>query len=86
MVTGLLLPAILASIPTMLNLRFGQFHAMAIMLAVAAMVAFVRAYGPFFNLARRATPCSGRDHELIAVGPISVRPSTRFARKSRRDP
>jgi hypothetical protein len=42
MVTGLLLPAILASIPTMLNLQFGQFHAMAIMLAMAAMVAFDR--------------------------------------------
>jgi hypothetical protein len=41
-VTGLLLPAILASIPTMLNLQFGQFHAMAIMLAIAAMVAFDR--------------------------------------------
>jgi alpha-1,2-mannosyltransferase len=42
LVTGLLLPAILASIPTMLNLQFGQFHAMAIMLAIAAMVAFER--------------------------------------------
>jgi glycosyl transferase family 87 len=41
-VTGLLLPAILVSIPTMLNLQFGQFHAMAIMLAIAAMVAFDR--------------------------------------------
>jgi Glycosyltransferase family 87 len=39
-VTGLLLPAILASVPTMLNFQFGQFHAMAIMLAIAAMVAF----------------------------------------------
>jgi hypothetical protein len=41
-VTGLLLPAILASIPTMLNFQFGQFHAMAVMLALAAMVAFDR--------------------------------------------
>jgi uncharacterized membrane protein len=40
LVAGLLLPAILASIPTMLNFQFGQFHAMSIMLAVAAMVAF----------------------------------------------
>jgi hypothetical protein len=42
LVTGLLLPAILASIPTMLNFQFGQFHAMAVMLALAAMVAFDR--------------------------------------------
>jgi len=42
LVTGLLLPAILASIPRMLNFQFGQFHAMAIMLAIAAMVAFER--------------------------------------------
>ena len=42
MVTGLLIPAILASISTMLNFQFGQFHAMAIMLAIAAMVAFDR--------------------------------------------
>jgi alpha-1,2-mannosyltransferase len=41
-VTGLLLPAVVASIPTMLNFQFGQFHAMAIMLAIAAMVAFDR--------------------------------------------
>jgi MFS family permease len=40
LMVGLLLPAILASIPTMLNLQFGQFHAMAIMLAVAGMIAF----------------------------------------------
>lgn len=40
LVVGLLLPAILASAPTMLNLQFGQFHTMAVMLAVAAMVAF----------------------------------------------
>jgi alpha-1,2-mannosyltransferase len=42
MVTGLLLPAILASIPTLLNFQFGQFHAMAIMLAIWAMFAFDR--------------------------------------------
>lgn len=39
-VAGLLIPAIFASIPTMLNFQFGQFHAMAIMLAVGGMVAF----------------------------------------------
>lgn len=42
LVAGLLLPAILTSLPTMLNLQFGQFHAMAVMLAIAAMVAFDR--------------------------------------------
>jgi len=40
LVVGLLLPAILASIPTMLNFQFGQFHAMAVMLAIAGMIAF----------------------------------------------
>lgn len=47
-VAGLLIPAIFASIPTMLNLQFGQFHAMAVMLALAGMVAFAherRAWG-----------------------------------------
>jgi alpha-1,2-mannosyltransferase len=39
-VAGLLIPAIFASIPTMLNFQFGQFHAMAVMLALAGMVAF----------------------------------------------
>jgi len=42
LVAALLLPAILASIPTMLNFQFGQFHVMAVMLALAAMVAFDR--------------------------------------------
>ena len=33
LVVGLLLPAVLASIPTMLNVQFGQFHMMAMILA-----------------------------------------------------
>jgi alpha-1,2-mannosyltransferase len=41
-VAGLLIPATFASIPTMLNFQFGQFHAMAVMLALAGMVAFDR--------------------------------------------
>jgi alpha-1,2-mannosyltransferase len=41
-VAGLLIPAIFASIPTMLNFQFGQFHAMGVMLALAGMVAFDR--------------------------------------------
>jgi len=40
LLAALLVPAVLASVPTMLNLQFGQFHAMAILLAVAGMVAF----------------------------------------------
>ena len=40
LLAGLLVPALLASVPTMLNLQFGQFHAMAMLLAVAGMVAF----------------------------------------------
>jgi hypothetical protein len=36
----LLIPAILASPPTMLNLQFGQFHVVAMILACAAMVLF----------------------------------------------
>jgi Glycosyltransferase family 87 len=42
LLVGVLLPAVFASFPTMLNFQFGQFHAMAIMLALAAMVAFER--------------------------------------------
>jgi hypothetical protein len=37
---ALLVPLLLASAPTMLDLQFGQLHATAIALAVAAMVAF----------------------------------------------
>jgi Glycosyltransferase family 87 len=36
----LLVPALLASPPTMLNLQFGQFHVVAMLLASAAMVLF----------------------------------------------
>ncbi len=36
----LLIPAVLASPPAMLNLQFGQFHAVAMLLAAAAMVLF----------------------------------------------
>jgi len=36
---GLLLPAVLASLETMFGLQFGQFHAMAMMLALGGMVA-----------------------------------------------
>jgi hypothetical protein len=38
----LLVPLLFASPPAMLNLQFGQFHAMAVALAVGAMVAFER--------------------------------------------
>ncbi|HTM01393.1 MAG TPA: glycosyltransferase family 87 protein [Candidatus Omnitrophota bacterium] len=37
---GLLLPLLFASIPTMFDLQFGQFHMMAVALTVAAMIAF----------------------------------------------
>jgi hypothetical protein len=37
---GLLIPAVLASIETMFNLQWGQFHALAFALAVGAMTAF----------------------------------------------
>jgi len=40
LLAGLLVPAVLASVPTMLNLQFGQFHATTIVLAVAGMIAF----------------------------------------------
>jgi hypothetical protein len=40
LVLGLLLPAVLASLETMFDLQWGQFHAMAMLLACAAMVAF----------------------------------------------
>jgi hypothetical protein len=40
LVAGLLLPALLASLPTMLGLQFGQFHSTAIVLSVGAMLAF----------------------------------------------
>ena len=36
----LLLPVLLASIPTMLGLQFGQFHVASLLLAVAAMICF----------------------------------------------
>jgi hypothetical protein len=39
-VIGLLVPAVLASFETMFDLQFGQFHAVAVMLALGAMVAF----------------------------------------------
>ena len=39
-VLGLLIPAVLASLETMFNFQFGQFHMMAMMLACGAMVAF----------------------------------------------
>jgi hypothetical protein len=37
---GLLLPAVLASLETLFALQFGQFHLMAMLLALAAMAAF----------------------------------------------
>jgi hypothetical protein len=37
---GLLLPLLFASIPTMFDLQFGQFHMMAVALTVTAMIAF----------------------------------------------
>lgn len=37
---ALLLPLLFGSIPTMLDLQFGQFHMMAVVLAVTAMIAF----------------------------------------------
>lgn len=36
----LMLPALLAALPVMLNFQFGQFHAMTVILAIAGMVAF----------------------------------------------
>jgi hypothetical protein len=39
-IAAMLVPLTFASIPTMLTLQFGQFHAMAVALAVGAMVAF----------------------------------------------
>jgi hypothetical protein len=36
----LLLPVILASVPTMLGLQFGQFHVASLLLSVAAMILF----------------------------------------------
>jgi glycosyl transferase family 87 len=40
LLTILMLPALLAALPVMLNLQFGQFHAMTVILAIAGMVAF----------------------------------------------
>lgn len=40
LVVGMLLPAALVSIPTMLDFQFGQFHVMAMLLACGAIVAF----------------------------------------------
>jgi hypothetical protein len=40
MLTMLMLPALLAALPVMLNFQFGQFHAMTVVLAIAGMVAF----------------------------------------------
>lgn len=40
MLTMLMLPALLSSLPVMLNFQFGQFHAMTIILATAGMVTF----------------------------------------------
>jgi alpha-1,2-mannosyltransferase len=40
MLTMLMLPALLSSLPVMLNFQFGQFHAMTVILAIAGMVAF----------------------------------------------
>src|SRR5262249_4809133 len=37
---ALLIPLLLASIPTMINLQYGQFHGMAVLLATTGMVAF----------------------------------------------
>jgi hypothetical protein len=39
---ALLIPLVLSSIPTMLNLQFGQFHAMTFLLALGGLVAFDR--------------------------------------------
>jgi hypothetical protein len=44
--TILLIPALLGSLPMMLNFQFGQFHAMAIILALGAMVAFEKRHLP----------------------------------------
>jgi hypothetical protein len=40
LLTMLMLPALLAALPVMLNFQFGQFHAMTVILAIAGMVAF----------------------------------------------
>lgn len=40
LLTILMLPALLAALPVMLNFQFGQFHAMTVILAIAGMVAF----------------------------------------------
>ena len=37
---GLLIPAVLASLETMFGLQFGQFHALALAMALAGMIAF----------------------------------------------
>ncbi len=36
----LLVPALMASLPTLLNFQFGQFHSMTVILALLAMIAF----------------------------------------------
>jgi Glycosyltransferase family 87 len=45
LLAGLLIPALLTSLPTMFNLQFGQFHVMTVILAMSAMVAFERRRG-----------------------------------------
>jgi len=40
LLTMLMLPPLLATLPVMLNFQFGQFHAMTVILAIAGMVAF----------------------------------------------
>jgi alpha-1,2-mannosyltransferase len=40
LLTILILPALLAALPVMLNFQFGQFHAMTVIFAIAGMVAF----------------------------------------------
>lgn len=44
LVAGLLIPALLASLPFMFNFQFGQFHLAAIMLAISGMLAFARGW------------------------------------------
>jgi len=39
---GLLLPALMASVPMLLTFQFGQFHAVSVLAAVAGMIAFER--------------------------------------------
>ena len=39
-IVALLIPLVLMSIPTTLNLQFGQFHAMVFLLAIGGLVAF----------------------------------------------